>query len=55
MKIVAIIFLAVMIISKIWEVFCFGKERRPLTPTIWLIGLIINLPAYWIFWEVATN
>lgn len=55
MKIIAIIYLALIIISKCAGVFMFGKESPPHSPGYWLAGLILNLPIYWILWQVATN
>lgn len=53
MEIVATIYLGLAIISKIWEVFSFGEERKPYSPTLWLTGLILNAPLYWILAYVA--
>lgn len=54
-KIVAIIYILLMVFSKIWEVFSFGQEREPYSPKLWLIGFILNLPIYWILIHVITQ
>lgn len=55
MKTIAIIYLTLIIIFKIVEVFMFGKERAPYSPTGWVVGLVLNFPVYWVLWQIATN
>jgi len=55
MKILALIFLILAISTKLIDVFLFGKERNPLTPLEWTLGLAINLPVYYILYIVATT
>lgn len=55
MKEVATVYLIISIISKIWEVHCFGEERKPYSPAIWTVGLIVNAPIYWLLWKIAFN
>lgn len=55
MKIIAIIYLAIMIFGKIAEAFLFGVERKPYSPTIWLVGLLLHLPLAWLLYQIIFN
>jgi len=44
MKIIAIIYLAVIVIGIVSQVFQFDEEREPITPKSWLIGVITISP-----------
>jgi len=52
LTVVASFYLVLAIGGKLYEVFTFGKERAPSSPALWLIGLILNLPIYWILFTV---
>jgi len=55
LTVVASFYLILAIGSKTYEVFTFGEEKRPSSPRLWLVGLIINLPMYWILFTVIFN
>ena len=55
MKIIAIIYTALYTFIHLYQVFTFGKHREPLSPGVWLGGLIINIPVYYIFYYIIIN
>lgn len=55
MKIIAVIYFALYVLSLILQVFILGKERRPLTPVVWLFNLALTLPILFLLYNVIIS
>ena len=52
MKIIAIVYLSVMVFILLLMPLLFGKERKPYNYQDWLGNIIINLPLFWLLYKV---
>lgn len=55
MKIIAIIYLVLAVLSYLFEPLLFGEERKPYSWQSWIFKLVFNAPLLWLLWVVATQ
>ncbi len=55
MKIIAIIWLILILLDKVLTPFLFGRERTPYNALSWAIGLVLSAPLVYLLWVVATT
>jgi len=52
-KIIAIFYIAMILLDKLLTPFFFGREREPYNPKLWLFGVLFIVPLLWLLFKVA--